>query len=289
MRAQPAGRKGKPATKPGSPRSSASQSEASGVGDGSVVSRRHDSHRFLCYPERKMRAGQSKLTFAEHLEELRRRLGICLLAFLAAVGLSAFLIEPILQWLQRPAEHWLPRFAYFTPTEPLIAYLKVAMLAGTALAMPVILWQVWAFIRAGLTPQERATGAAFILWGSGLFLAGAAFAYYLLLPVSLRVLLNIGRTYLEPVISIDRYLSFVTALLFWCGLMFELPAVVFLLAKIGIVTPAWLKQQRAYAILILTIIAALITPTTDPVNLVLMMGPLIVLYELAIMLSHAAK
>ena len=155
--------------------------------------------------------------------------------------------------------------------------------------MPVMLWQVWGFIRAGLTPKEQATGAAFMFWGSSLFLMGAAFAYYLLLPVSLRVLLNIGRAYLEPVISIDRYLSFVTSLLFWCGLMFELPAVVVLLAKVGIVTPAWLKQQRAYAILVLVILAALVTPTTDPVNLVLMTVPLIALYELAIVLSHTVS
>lgn len=228
------------------------------------------------------------MTFAGHLEELRRGLGVSLAALLIAMGASLTQADRIIQWLVSPVQDLLPFFAFFTPTEPLAAYLRVGALAGCVLAMPVILWQVWVFVRGGLTRQERAAGTVFVWWGSAQFLAGAAFAYYVLLPVSLRVLFGIGAHYLRPVISIDRYLAFVTALLGWCGLIFELPVVLFLLARIGIVTSEWLRQQRPYAILVLVIAAALITPTTDPVNLGLVAIPLAVLYEASIWITRIA-
>ena len=223
------------------------------------------------------------LTLAGHLEELRRRLGVSLAALFIATGVSLVWTERIIRWLQRPVAGVLPRFAYFSPVEPLMAYLKVALLSGLFLAMPVILWQLWGFVRSGLTRRERSSGLAFIVWGSLQFLAGAAFAYYGLVPVSLRFLLGIGAGLLVPVIAIDPYLSFVTTLLFWCGLIFELPVVLFVLAKAGIVTPEWLRQQRPYAILVLVILSAIVTPTTDPVNLLLMAAPLWLLYELSIL------
>ena len=229
-----------------------------------------------------------RLTFTGHIEELRRRLAVSLVALLVAIGGSLTQVGRIISWLQRPAQHLLPRFAFFTPTEPIIAYIKVSVLAGLILAMPVMLSQLWAFVRSGLTPRERSFGLAFILWGSFLFIAGAAFAYYTLLPASLQILLGIGRSYLEPVISIDSYLSFVTTLLFWCGVIFELPLIVFVLAKVGVVTSEWLRQQRPYAVLILAIIAAIVTPTTDPVNMLLLTAPMVLLYELSIWITRAA-
>jgi len=228
------------------------------------------------------------LTVAEHLEELRRRLGMSLAALLVAIAVSFVSVDHILAWLQRPAEHLLPRFAFFSPTEPLTAYMKVAMLAGLIIAMPVILWQLWGFVRAGLTRQEQLLGMRFVVWGSAQFLAGVAFAYYGLLPASLRLLLGIGANRLQPMVSIDAYLAFVTTLLFWCGLVFELPVVLFVLAKVGIVTSEWLRQQRPYAILVLVIIAAIVTPTTDAVNLILMTIPMLLLYELSIAITRFA-
>ena len=226
-----------------------------------------------------------RLTLAEHLEELRRRLAISLAAFIVAVGISLTKAGTIIDWLRRPLGDEVVRFAFFSPTEPLIAYVNVAVLAGLILAMPVILWQLWGFARSGLTQRERSSSAVFVWWGSFQFLAGAAFAYYALLPVSLRVLLGIGTGLFEPMISIDRYLSFVTTLIFWCGIVFELPVLLFILARIGIVTPEWLRQQRSYAILVIVIVAAIVTPTTDPINLMLLAVPIIVLYELSILIT----
>lgn len=227
-------------------------------------------------------------TFAEHVEELRRRLGISLAAWLAAAGVSLTQVERIVGWLQHPVRHLVPQFAFFSPTEPIVAYAKVVALSGLILAMPVLLAQVWGFIRPGLTPSERSRGVWFVWWASLHFLAGVVFAYALLVPSSLRFLLGVGAGRLMPVISIGRYLSFVTTLCFWGGVIFELPVLVVLLAKVGIVTPAWLRQQRPYAILVLTIIAALVTPTTDMVSLLLMTVPMIVLYELSIILAAFA-
>jgi sec-independent protein translocase protein TatC len=226
--------------------------------------------------------------FADHLEELRRRLGVCLLTLVVTAWAGITQADGLIEWLRRPAGAALQRFAFFSPTEAFVAYVKVGVLAGVALAMPVFLLQLWAFIRPALRPRERTLGLSFVWWGSVCFFAGAAFAYQVLLPASLRFLLGIGGGRLMPLISIDRYVAFVTTVIFWCGVVFELPAVLFVLAKAGIVTSAWLRQQRPYAILVLVILAAVITPTTDVVNLLLMTGPLVVLYEISIWLTHAA-
>lgn len=236
----------------------------------------------------RIRPEEPRLTIAEHLEELRRRLGISLAAWLVAVMLSWTQVERIMAWLRRPVEPMIIRFAFFSPTEPLLAYLKIAALAGSILSMPVLLWQLWGFVRRGLTPREQRAGLSFVWWGSALFLGGIAFAYYALLPVSLRFLMGFGGEYLTPMVSIDRYLSFVTNLAFWCGIVFELPVVLFLLASVGVVTSEWLRQQRSYAILILFIIAAIVTPTTDPINLFLMAIPMVLLYELSIWATRFA-
>ena len=235
-----------------------------------------------------MKDAQEPQTLSGHLEELRGRLGICLLALVFTAGLSFLQAERIIRWLKAPAGELLPQFVFFAPTEAFSAYLKVAGLAGLLLAMPIILWQTWAFVRMGLTTQERSWGAAFVGWGTVLFAAGVAFAYAVLLPASLRILLGIGKGQLVPVISIDAYLSFVITLLGWCGAIFELPVVIFILAKVGIVTPEWLRQQRPYAILGLVIAAALLTPTTDMFNQILMTVPMVVLYEISIPLAAIA-
>ena len=232
------------------------------------------------------RSGEPMLTFAGHLEELRRRLGVSLLAWLAATGMALTQAPRLLAWLRAPVEDLLPAFAFFSPTEPLVAYVKVAVLAGAALALPVALWQLWGFVRAALRPGERRFGAAVVGWGCLQFVLGLAFAYTVLGPVSLRFLLRLGSRTMVPVLSVDRYLAFLLGLMWWCGVAFEVPVVVAVLAKAGIVTAEWLRQQRPLAILGLIILAAVVTPTTDPVNLLLLALPLVGLYELSILLAR---
>lgn len=231
-------------------------------------------------------AGDAPLSLAAHLEELRRRLGWSLFALLGATAVAASQTDLLIEWLRMPAGDALPLFAFFSPTEAFIAHVKVAVLGGLLLSLPFILGQAWLFIRRGLTRRERAQGLAFVGWASALFLAGAAFAYAVLLPVSLQFLLGIGQAYLEPVISIDRYVTFVTSLIFWSGIAFELPAVLVLLSRLGIVTSEWLRQQRPYAVLIIVIVAAVATPTTDIITLLLLALPLTALYEASVWLTR---
>ena len=226
------------------------------------------------------------LSFAGHLEELRRRLAVSLLAWLLATALCLAYARQLLAWLRLPAGDLLPAFAFFSPTEPLVAYIRVGVLAGAVLSLPVVLSQLWGFARTGLRAPERRLGALFVVWGSLQFAAGVLFAYAVLGPASLHLLLGLGSRTMEPVISVDRYLSFLTGLMWWCGVAFEVPVVVALLAKVGIVTAAWLRQQRPMAILGLVIVAAVVTPTTDPVNLLLLALPLVALYEVSILLAR---
>jgi sec-independent protein translocase protein TatC len=176
----------------------------------------------------------------------------------------------------------LPQLAFFGPAEAIVAYMKVAVAFGIAIAMPMILWQCWSFIRPGLTRQERQFGVALIQWGGLLFLAGCAFAYWVLLPMSLRFLMQFGSRHLVPVISVSQYLSFTTTMILVCGAIFEVPIVVFLLARLGFVTPALLKRQWRQAVLAVLVASALITPTPDIVSMLLVAVPMLALYEASI-------
>ncbi len=223
-----------------------------------------------------------RLTVVEHLGELRRRLLICVATIIATTIVGFVWAERVIGWLKEPAGVLLPRLAFFSPTEALSAYCKVALTIGIVLAVPMILYQLWAFVRIGLTGRERSYGVMLVGWGSLLFAAGVAAGYYVCLPMFLKFLLRIGWPNLEPVISIDQYLGFVTSVLLMCGLIGELPLVIVLLAKLGIVTPAFLQRQRPWAIIVMLVISAVATPTTDAFTMLVMAVPLIVLYELSI-------
>ena len=231
-------------------------------------------------------SGSTQMTVTEHLQELRARLFVCVGAVIVGSLVSWRYAEAILEWLKRPAGPWLSRFAYFSPTEALGAYVKLIVTGGCILSLPVILWQLWAFVRSGLTPRERAYGAWFVGWGSLLFAAGAAFAYVVCLPMFLRFLLSIGASQLEPIISIGQYLSFVTGIILLCGIVFELPLVMALLARAGVVTPRVLQRARAVALLAMLIVMAVATPTTDALSLILVTIPLALLYEVGIAVAR---
>ena len=233
-------------------------------------------------------ADARRLPIIGHLEELRRRLWVCLLAIAVASAMSFAWVGQLIEWLKRPAGAALPRLAFFSPPEALLAYMKVAVTAGLFLCMPVVLYELWAFIRPGLTRRESRYGLAFVWWGSALFLVGAAFAYWILLPVSLKFLLGFGGGQLEPVISISRYLSFTTMVILACGIVFQLPLVVGLLAKLGLVKPQTLRRQWRHAVVIMAVAAALLTPTTDAATMLLMVVPMLALYEASIWVAACA-
>jgi len=229
-----------------------------------------------------------KFPVVEHLDELRRRLWVCLLVISVASTASFGLAGKLMDWLKRPAGASLPTLAFFSPPEAMLAYLKVAVISGLILSTPLLLHELWAFISPGLTPRERRYGLAFVWWGTVLFGAGVAFAYWVLLPVSLKFLLGFGSGQLTPVISISRYISFTTMVMIACGGVFELPLAIALLTKIGIVTPQMLRRKWRHAVVILMIAAAILTPTTDVATMILMVAPMLVLYETSIWVARCA-
>jgi sec-independent protein translocase protein TatC len=175
-----------------------------------------------------------------------------------------------------------------SPTTNIVVFTKVALISGVALAMPVLVYQLISFIAPGLTRQEKRY-LYFVLPGATLsFVVGVAFAYFVMLPTAIPFLKGFLGDIIEPTWFIDRYVSFITSLLFWVGLSFETPLLIFFLAKLGIITPAVLSRNRKYAVLIIAVLAAVITPTPDPFNMLLVMLPLILLYEIGILLAKLA-
>lgn len=225
-------------------------------------------------------------TLVEHLDELRWRLAVCLITLIATAGLTLCYAETLIAWLRRPVGLWPPRLAYFSPTEALGAYVTVGFWGGVVLALPVILYQAWMFVRPALTWRERSAVVAWLGWGSALFLAGAAAAYWLVLPPLLEFLLRIGGGTLEPVLSVKQYLSFVLSVIISCGVVCELPLAIALLTNLDIVTPQGLRRFRPLSLLMMVVAAALLTPTTDAFTLLLAMVPLAALYEISIAVSR---
>ena len=230
----------------------------------------------------------SPVSLVTHLEELRKRLWVCILAVLIFSIGGFFLAPRVLEWLKIPAGNTLPALAFFSPLEAMLATLKVAFAVGIFLSMPILLYEVWVFVRPGLTPRERRFGLTFVVWGSLLFAGGAAFAYFGLLPVSLRFLLTFGGKMLTPVISISEYLSFTLTVILACGVVFELPLAVFFLTALGVISPRLLKDKWRVAFLGIVAAAAVITPTQDVFSLLLMALPLLVLYGVSIVVSQVA-
>jgi sec-independent protein translocase protein TatC len=231
-------------------------------------------------------AEERQLTIIEHLEELRDRLIKSVIALTVTTLFSFVFAKRFLQILIAPMEQ--TPLVSLSPTTNIVVFAKVALISGVALAMPVLVYQLIGFIAPGLTSQERRY-LFFILPGATIsFVAGAAFAYFVMVPTTVLFLKGFLSDVSQPYWSIDRYISFTTSYLFWLGLSFETPLLIFFLAKLGIITPVALSRYRKYAILVIAVIAAIITPTPDPLNMVLVMGPLIVLYEIGILLARLA-
>ncbi len=232
---------------------------------------------------------QEKLPLAGHLSELRRRLIICLAA-LAAASIASFPFSAyILKILKSPISGKIEKLAFFSPQEALLAYIKLAFTCGFLLCLPVILYQLWRFISPAVEKNIRKYTAVFVLSSAGAFTAGALFAFFIIIPAALNFLLEFGREDLTPIISVSKYIGFVTALLLGCGFVFQMPVLSFILTKAGIISPAFLRQRFRYAVILIFIIAAVITPTPDAFNMIILAAPMLFLYELSIWVSALAR
>jgi sec-independent protein translocase protein TatC len=226
------------------------------------------------------------MTFWEHLNELRRRLFVAIGALVITTLVGLLFADRFIVLLTRPIGG-LQDLVSIEVTENVSVYMKVALLSGAILAMPVIVYELLSFIAPGLTPKERRWVYAAVPFATLLFLTGVGFAYYVMLPNAIPFLLNFLGVKTTPRLS--NYISFTTNLLFWIGVSFETPLLVFVLAKLKVVTAKGLAKQWRVAIVVIAIIAAVVTPTVDPVNMSLLMIPLTGLYLLSLLLAFLAR
>jgi|TARA_B110000263_G_scaffold31168_1_gene23570 sec-independent protein translocase protein TatC len=229
-------------------------------------------------------------TLMQHLGELRRRVFICVIALLVGSAVSFVFFEQIIEVLVRPAKDLGlgtgGELIYTEVTELLTTAIKVSFVSGLVLASPIILFQVVMFIAPGLTGREKRYLFGFMPAVLLAFAGGVAFAYYVLTPPALHFLLTFGGDVAVPLIRISNIINLMIRLLFWMGLAFETPLVMYLLAQLGIVTAGSLARFRRYWVVVAFVLAAIITPTVDPVNQALVAGPLLVLYEVGILLAR---
>ncbi len=240
--------------------------------------------------QKKREQDERRLTLLGHLEEIRRRLTWSVIALIVGIVVSFVFANRIFDLFISRAPSDVP-FIYTEPAEMIGTYMKVCLYAGLALAVPFFLYQLVMFVRPALTRKER--GYLYLLLPSVMlfFLLGAGFAYFVFLPNAIDFLL--GAAFLpdvaEPMIRIGSYISFVSQMVFWMGIVFELPVIVFFLAKIGLVNHHWLQRQLKWAFVGAFILGAIITPTPDPVNQTIVAGPIFILYVLSIGLAWLAR
>jgi sec-independent protein translocase protein TatC len=222
-----------------------------------------------------------------HLNALRKHLTRSVLAIFIATALAFVFNHQILEFLTVPLEGGMESLVAIEVTEPIGTVMRVSLLAGFAISFPYIAFEIWAFIAPGLSPRSRKSSLLAIPIATLFFIGGMAFAYFVMLPAALPFLLNFMGIYTIPRPS--SYIRFVTGLMFWIGVAFEFPLVIFLFASLGWVKSSMLFQQWRIAVVIIAVVAALITPTIDPVNMALVMGPLIILYFFSILLARIAE
>jgi len=240
------------------------------------------------WEEREKELG-GRMTFLEHLDELRKRIMHSLVAIVVTFGFSWFFREQVFEFLSEPITSVVDKLVVIKPTEPFTIYLKVSFVASVFLAAPYILLQVWLFIAPGLYRKEKSYALPFLLASTALFVLGGMFAYYVVLPPALSFLLLEFGSKFQHMITAVEFFDFEMLIVIGMGVIFQLPVLVAFLSIFGLITPRFLWKNFRYAILIITIIAAVVSPTTDPFNLFLWSGPMVILYALSIGISWVFK
>ncbi|HYH46817.1 MAG TPA: twin-arginine translocase subunit TatC [Thermoanaerobaculia bacterium] len=225
-----------------------------------------------------------RMTLMQHLEELRKRISWVAGGLLLSFGPCWIYHKQLYAFLEAPIRPYLPpgqKLAFLGVADAFLLYFKVAALAAVFLASPFVLWQLWRFVAPALYRKEKLYAIPFIFFGSFFFLAGGAFAYYVAVPLAIKFLLDIGNQF-QAMITIEKYFSFLLTVILGLGLMFEMPILIFLLAGLGVVTPGFLLRHFRWAVVLIFLAAAIITPTPDIVNLCVFALPAIGLYLLGI-------
>ncbi|MBV9762206.1 MAG: twin-arginine translocase subunit TatC [Acidobacteriaceae bacterium] len=238
--------------------------------------------------------GMLRMSFMEHLEELRARLIKALGGVVVAFLLSLTFCKPLWDVVVAPAVialktlHLNPQLVAITPTEQFnVIYLKLPLLVSLFLGSPWVLYQVWAFISPGLYKRERRWAVPFILSTAGLFIAGGCFAYFVVFRFGLEFLLGIGRDiHVAPMVSINEYFDLFVNVTLGVGLVFEMPVIIFFLTLLRLASPRFLLRHSRYAVLGITILAAVVTPTPDVFNMMIFAVPMVMLFFIGVFASH---
>jgi sec-independent protein translocase protein TatC len=233
---------------------------------------------------------QFEMSFFDHLEELRLRIGLAVLGIVIGCIISGAFVDQLMNWvLLQPAASVNLELQNLRPFGQAFLYFKVIIMAGLIISMPYTLYQLWKFIAPGLYDKERRWAGKITIYTSFCFLAGVAFAYWIMIPVMLSFTASFGSTLIKNSIDVTEYFSFITTTLLSAGLIFELPMVAYILSKIGIISPEMLRKYRRHSIVVILVLAAALTPSTDPVSQLVFAAPLWVLYEISILVTVFAR
>lgn len=221
-----------------------------------------------------------------HLYALRKHLMRAIFALVLTTALSFAFASRIIDFLAQPVGG-ISKLVAIDPTEPLGTFMRVALLSGFVLALPYIVFELWLFFAPGLSRDSRVFGLFAIPIATIFFIGGMVFAFYIMLPTAIPFLLNFGG--ISSQIRPSSYIRFVTAILFWFGVGFQFPLIIYVLARVGLIKAKTLSSQWRLAVVILAVMAAAITPTVDPISMSLVLGPMIVLYFFSIFLASFAE
>ncbi len=231
-----------------------------------------------------------EMSFMDHISELRKRLFYIVIGLLITMAISGIFIEYFINWiLLNPAVEYQLKLQNLRPFGQPILYFKLIFLAGLILGIPWILYQLWKFIAPGLYQNERKWVVAIITSSTFAFICGVSFAYFVMLPSMISFAASFGSKAIENIIDVNEYISFFTTIVLASGLIFELPILSFILTKIGIINSKFLRKYWRHSIVVILILAAIITPTPDPVNQMVFAVPLMVLYEISILVSKIVE
>ena len=226
----------------------------------------------------------SFVPFLDHLEDLRWRLLKAVISLIVAAGGCFYFADYIVAFIIKPLGE--TKLFVTEVTGSFYAYLKISLIAGVMAALPVIFYQLWSFVSPGLYRSEKILVLPLVAVSTLLFLGGAAFCYYLVLPIALKFLIGFSGDLLSPIITVGSYISFVGMLLLAFGFGFEIPVIAYFLGKIGLISTKTLKKGRRYAIVLILVFAAFLTPTPDVATQLMLAVPLYILYEISIIIVH---
>jgi len=232
-------------------------------------------------------SGADKMSFLEHLDELRKRLIVCVSALGIGFLVSWAYVEKLVDFIFVPLRATIKggKFQYIEPGEGFMMRMKLAALAGLFLSLPVILWQIWRFVAPGLYSNEKRFAIPFVILSTGFFTLGAAFSHYIAFPWTMQFFASYESDYMVFIPTISPVFAMYVKMMLAMGLVFEMPTAVYFLARIGLVTAGFLLRQFKYAVLVIFVAAAILTPGTDVVSQAMMAGPMIVLYLVSIVIA----